>query len=148
MSQPLAILVGTPFSILTCLNLLATSGLSSGALISNAKLQTLSTCRFFYAVALPLLLAAILFALRVMPARGTSWLVHADAGLAWFSALSAMVLVPTDVSTTLEVWLWHSSLHSSSLVMGRSPNMIAYRLPFRGTQSYLWAILSSGTERH
>ena len=54
-------------------------------------------------MALPLLLIAIFFALRVMPAKGTSWLVHIDVGLAWFSALSAMVLVPTDVSTTLEV---------------------------------------------
>ena len=54
-------------------------------------------------MALPLLLIAIFFALRVMPAKGTSWLVHVDVGLAWFSALSAMVLVPTDVSTTLEV---------------------------------------------
>lgn len=63
-------------------------------------------CRFFYAVALPLLLIAIFFALRVMPAKGTSWLVHVDVGLAWFSALSAMVLVPTDVSTTLEVSFW------------------------------------------
>jgi len=59
--------------------------------------------RFFYAVALPLLVGAIVMALRVMPAKGTSWLVHLDVGLAWFSALSAMVLVPTDVSTTLEV---------------------------------------------
>lgn len=67
--------------------------------------------RFFYAVALPLLLAAIVFALRVMPARGTSWLVHLDVGLAWFSALSAMVLVPTDVSTTLEAGLFASRHH-------------------------------------
>jgi len=50
-----------------------------------------------------LLVGAIVMALKVMPAKGTSWLVHLDVGLAWFSALSAMVLVPTDVSTTLEV---------------------------------------------
>lgn len=59
--------------------------------------------RFFFAVALPLLAAAIVLGLRVMPAKGTSWLVHVDVGLAWFSALSTMVLVPTDVATTLEV---------------------------------------------
>lgn len=59
--------------------------------------------RFFYAVALPLLLVAIFFALRIMPAKGTSWLVHLDVGLAWFSAISTLVLVPTDVATTLEV---------------------------------------------
>ena len=59
-------------------------------------------------MALPLLVGAIGTALRVMPAKGTSWLVHLDVGLAWFSALSAMVLVPTDVSTTMEVL---TSLH-------------------------------------
>lgn len=59
--------------------------------------------RFFYAVSLPLLILAIVSALRVMPAKGTSWLVHLDVGLAWFAALSTLVLVPTDVSTTLEV---------------------------------------------
>ena len=54
-------------------------------------------------MALPLLVVAVVLALRVMPAKGTSLLVLLDVGLAWFSALSAMVLVPTDVSTTLEV---------------------------------------------
>ena len=70
--------------------------------------------RFFYAVALPLLVGAIGMALKVMPAKGTSWLVHLDVGLAWFSALSAMVLVPTDVSTTLEVLI---CLHSISQLL-------------------------------
>lgn len=55
-------------------------------------------------MALLLLLTAIFLALRVMPARGTSPLVYLDVGLAWFAALSAMILVPTDVSTTLEAW--------------------------------------------
>ncbi|KAK9804797.1 hypothetical protein WJX72_005995 [[Myrmecia] bisecta] len=57
---------------------------------------------FFYAVSLPLLVGAILFMLRLMPSKGTSWLVKLDVGLAWFAALSTLVLVPTDVAHALQ----------------------------------------------
>eukprot|EP00884_Botryococcus_braunii_P007317 jgi/Botrbrau1/16587/Bobra.0068s0018.2 len=57
---------------------------------------------FFYAVSLPLLAAAVAVGLVVMPVRGTSPLVLADVGLAWFAALSTLVLVPTDVASALQ----------------------------------------------
>ena len=38
-----------------------------------------------------------------MPSRRSSWTVKLDVGLAWFSALSVLVLVPTDVASTLQV---------------------------------------------
>lgn len=38
-----------------------------------------------------------------MPSRRSSWAVKLDVGLAWFSALSVLVLVPTDVASTLQV---------------------------------------------
>jgi hypothetical protein len=79
-------------------------------------------------VALPLLVGAIVMALKVMPAKGTSWLVHLDVGLAWFSALSAMVLVPTDVSTTLEVRQNYSHYSKAEI-----------RTPLQGTARYLVA---------
>lgn len=58
--------------------------------------------RFFYAVSLPLLAAAVVAGLLVMPVRGTSPLVLVDVGLAWFAALSTLVLVPTDVASALQ----------------------------------------------
>jgi hypothetical protein len=59
--------------------------------------------RFFYAVSLPLLAAAVGVELVLMPVRGTSALVLLDVGLAWFAALSTLVLVPTDVASALQV---------------------------------------------
>lgn len=59
--------------------------------------------RFFYAVSLPMLAAAVATGLVMMPVRGTSPLVLADVGLAWFAALSTLVLVPTDVASALQV---------------------------------------------
>mmetsp|Transcript_8614 Transcript_8614/g.25881 ORF Transcript_8614/g.25881 Transcript_8614/m.25881 type:complete len:758 (+) Transcript_8614:498-2771(+) len=67
---------------------------------------------FFYAFSLPMLVGGILYMLRFMPAPDTHWAVKLDVGLAWFAALSTLVLVPTDVATTLEdepaalLWLW------------------------------------------
>lgn len=67
---------------------------------------------FFYAFSMPLLLLGILYMLRFMPAADTHWAVKLDVGLAWFAALSTLVLVPTDVATTLQdepaalLWLW------------------------------------------
>lgn len=52
---------------------------------------------------IPLLVAAVVYGLRYMPSRRSSWAVKLDVGLAWFSALSVLVLVPTDVASTLQV---------------------------------------------
>ena len=61
-------------------------------------------CRFFYAVALPLVLVLIGAGLLIMPAkRSVSWAVRADVGLAWFAALSTLILVPTDIANALQV---------------------------------------------
>lgn len=63
-----------------------------------------SMCRFFYAVALPLVLVLIGAGLLIMPAkRSVSWAVRADVGLAWFAALSTLILVPTDIANALQV---------------------------------------------
>ncbi len=59
--------------------------------------------RFFYAASVPLLVAAIIYGLSYMPSRRSSWAVKLDVGLAWFSALSVLILVPTDVASTLQV---------------------------------------------
>lgn len=59
--------------------------------------------RFFYLASIPLLVAAVVYGLRYMPSRRSSWAVKLDVGLAWFSALSVLVLVPTDVASTLQV---------------------------------------------
>ena len=50
-------------------------------------------------------MAAIIYGLSYMPSRRSSWAVKLDVGLAWFSALSVLVLVPTDVASTLQVGL-------------------------------------------
>ncbi|KAL3146885.1 hypothetical protein ABBQ38_014857 [Trebouxia sp. C0009 RCD-2024] len=57
---------------------------------------------FFYLASIPLLVAAVVYGLRYMPSRRSSWAVKLDVGLAWFSALSVLVLVPTDVASTLQ----------------------------------------------
>lgn len=59
--------------------------------------------RFFYAASVPLLVVAIIYGLRYMPSRRTNWTVKLDVGLAWFAALSTLVLVPTDVATAMQV---------------------------------------------
>lgn len=59
--------------------------------------------RFFYLASIPVLVAAVIYGLRYMPSRRSSWAVKLDVGLAWFSALSVLVLVPTDVASTLQV---------------------------------------------
>ena len=58
--------------------------------------------RLFLAVALPILAAAILWGLLLMPIKGTSLAVRLDVGLAWLAALS-ILLVPTDVANALQV---------------------------------------------
>ena len=63
--------------------------------------------RFFYLASIPLLVAAVVYGLRYMPSRRSSWAVKLDVGLAWFSALSVLVLVPTDVASTLQVSSHH-----------------------------------------
>lgn len=50
-------------------------------------------------------MVAIIYGLRYMPSRRTSWTVKLDVGLAWFAALSTLVLVPTDVATAMQVSL-------------------------------------------
>jgi len=56
-------------------------------------------------VAVPLVLLGLL----VMPAkRSVSLSVRVDVGLAWFAALSTLVLVPTDIAHALQArpcWL-------------------------------------------
>ena len=59
--------------------------------------------RLFYSLAIPLLLASIVYGLRYMPSRATSWAVKLDVGLAWAAAISTLVLVPTDVATAFQV---------------------------------------------
>lgn len=56
---------------------------------------------FFYLTALPLLLFAVSTALLWLPSKSTGWFVRLDVGLAWFAALATLILVPTDVATTL-----------------------------------------------
>ncbi len=41
--------------------------------------------------------------LVVMPMPGVGWLVRLDVGVAWIAALSSLLLVPADVSHTLQV---------------------------------------------
>ena len=66
--------------------------------------NTPAACRrFFYAASVPLLVVAIIYGLRYMPSRRTSWTVKLDVGIAWFAALSTLVLVPTDVATAMQV---------------------------------------------
>ena len=60
-------------------------------------------CRLFYSLAIPLLLASIVYGLRYMPSRATSLSVKLDVGLAWAAAISTLVLVPTDVATAFQV---------------------------------------------
>ena len=65
--------------------------------------------RFFLCVAVPLVLLLIVAGLLVMPAkRSVSLSVRVDVGLAWFAALSTLVLVPTDIAHALQArpcWL-------------------------------------------
>ena len=56
---------------------------------------------FFYVVALPLVGAAVVAAALWLPSKSTGWFVRLDVGLAWFAALATLILVPTDVATTL-----------------------------------------------
>lgn len=61
-------------------------------------------CRFFYAGALPLVGVLIVTGLVTMPAKHFVPLsVRIDVGLAWFAALSTLILVPTDVANALQV---------------------------------------------
>ena len=81
--------------------------------VITCQWTSLHVCRFFYAASAPLLVAAIIYGLSYMPSRRSSWAVKLDVGLAWFSALSVLILVPTDVASTLQVgkspckWLQH-----------------------------------------
>ena len=59
------------------------------------------------------LLLAMVVVLLIMPMRGVGWLVRLDVGVAWLAALSTLLLVPADVSHTLQVA--HFSLTSVSL---------------------------------
>ncbi|GAB4813329.1 hypothetical protein N2152v2_000375 [Parachlorella kessleri] len=56
---------------------------------------------FFYLAALPVVIAALVTALLWLPSKTTGWFVRLDVGLAWFAALATLILVPTDVATTL-----------------------------------------------
>ncbi|KAK9867472.1 hypothetical protein WJX84_005221, partial [Apatococcus fuscideae] len=56
---------------------------------------------FFVAAGLCLLLAMVVV-LLIMPMRGVGWLVRLDVGVAWLAALSTLLLVPADVSHTLQ----------------------------------------------
>ncbi|KAK9795930.1 hypothetical protein WJX73_006763, partial [Symbiochloris irregularis] len=60
------------------------------------------TLWLFFVVAGPLIILAILWGLSIMPIRGTSLPVRLDVGLAWLAALSILLLVPTDVASTLQ----------------------------------------------
>ncbi|KAK2076006.1 hypothetical protein QBZ16_001342 [Prototheca wickerhamii] len=56
---------------------------------------------FFYAVALPMVVCLVLYGLIWLPSKSTGLAVRIDVGLAWGAALATLVLVPTDVATTL-----------------------------------------------
>ncbi|KAL6768158.1 hypothetical protein ACKKBF_B38030 [Auxenochlorella protothecoides x Auxenochlorella symbiontica] len=56
---------------------------------------------FFYAVALPLVVCTVVYGLVWLPSPSTGLLVRLDVGLAWGAALATLILVPTDVATTL-----------------------------------------------
>lgn len=79
---------------------------------------------FFYAVALPLVVCTIVYGLFWLPRPSTGVLVRVDVGLAWGAALATLVLVPTDVATTLlggpppqlDTW-WQVSYWYGFLVM-------------------------------
>lgn len=65
-------------------------------------------------MAVPLVLLLIVAGLLVMPAkRSVSLGVRLDVGLAWFAALSTLILVPTDIAHALQVQSrlpWHTLL--------------------------------------
>ena len=72
-------------------------------LCPSAQLQQRAR-RFFYAGALPLVGVLIVTGLITMPAKQFVPLsVRADVGLAWFAALSTLILVPTDIANALQV---------------------------------------------
>ena len=56
---------------------------------------------FFYAVALPMVVCLVLYGLIWLPSKSTGLAVRIDVGLAWGAALATLILVPTDVATTL-----------------------------------------------
>lgn len=56
---------------------------------------------FFYAVALPTVVLLVLYGLIWLPSKTTGLAVRVDVGLAWGAALASLILVPTDVATTL-----------------------------------------------
>eukprot|EP00887_Chlorella_sp_A99_P006959 scaffold2.g6959.t1 len=56
---------------------------------------------FFTAIALPAVVMAVAWGLLALPSARTGWLVRADVGLAWASALVTLVLVPLDVVPVL-----------------------------------------------
>ncbi|KAK9820676.1 hypothetical protein WJX74_004847 [Apatococcus lobatus] len=56
----------------------------------------------FFVAAGSCLLVAMVLVLLVMPMNGVDWLVRIDVGVAWVAALSTLLLVPADVSHTLQ----------------------------------------------
>ena len=71
---------------------------------SSQPSSSSAPCRFFYAGALPLVGVLIVTGLLTMPAKHFVPLsVRIDVGLAWFAALSTLILVPTDVANALQV---------------------------------------------
>ena len=96
----------------------------------------------FFAASLPLVLLAVAGGLWAIPQRGTPWLVLLDVGLAWFSALATLVLVPIDVASALQV----ITMKIISLVSELSPFPKALPLPdFALHSSGAWPMLT-GTE--
>lgn len=92
--------------------------------------------RFFYLASIPLLVAAVVYGLRYMPSRRSSWAVKLDVGLAWFSALSVLVLVPTDVASTLQVSSCRSSVKVKvSLSFPCKPCVFVIQLQFVHTST-------------
>ena len=76
-------------------------------------------------MAVPLVLLLIVAGLLVMPAkRSVSLSVRVDVGLAWFAALSTLVLVPTDIAHALQArpcWLPRCAVFRGRLTPASAP---------------------------
>lgn len=65
----------------------------------NTSIRHYTNCnRLFLTVAVPIVASVVLWLVHVMPAAHTPWHVKASVALAWFTALSCLILMPLDVA--------------------------------------------------
>ncbi len=60
--------------------------------------HTQLTPRLFLTVAVPIVACTVLWLVHVMPSLNTPWHIKVSVSLAWFTALSCVIMMPLDVS--------------------------------------------------